>query len=149
MHDKVICLRPTATLRAAAGTLRRHHISGAPVVDAEGNVVGVLSERDIVESAVAGLVLQSPRKWLDMLLGRTAVSAMGPLQVLRDRIGRLRVEEVMTSEVVSIDPDEEVTEAALRMDARGFHRLPVVKDGRLVGIVARSDVPRSSAATSE
>ena len=138
MTRDVICLRETASLRSAAATLRRNRISGAPVTEADGRLKGVLSERDIVEAALAGLMMEDPRKWLDMLLGSSPVDLEGAFRVLRGRLATLKVEEVMTSEVLTVAPETLQAHAAERMDSRGIHRLPVLREGRLIGMVTRS-----------
>lgn len=140
MTRNMVCLRPQTTLRSAASTLRRKKISGAPVVNLEGRLVGVLSERDIVEAVLAGLAIQAPRRWLDMILGHSPVDLEAVFRVLRGRLSGLKVEDVMSIEVVSVPPEMLRSHAAERMDVRGLHRLMVVRGGKLVGVVARSDL---------
>jgi CBS domain-containing protein len=125
MTTDVVTVTPETLLREAASLLAAKRISGLPVVDDEGNVVGVLSEADIVvkaggtarEHRLLGWLLES-----DVDLG-----------------------EAMSAPATTIDVDRRVHEAAKLMAAEGINRLPVVEGDRLVGIITRADVVRAFA----
>ncbi|MCS7005999.1 MAG: CBS domain-containing protein [Thermoleophilia bacterium] len=123
---------PEATsLKDVARILAEHGISGLPVVDEEGKVVGVVSEADIVGKEVGAERERS-------LLGRLLRG--GPPPVLDARTAG----EAMTAPALTITADREVAEAARTMTEQGVNRLPVVDDeGRLVGIVTRADLVRA------
>lgn len=104
-----------------------HHVSALPVVDSAGQVVGVVSEADLLikEAAVADRAV-----WGSPVRGRRGV--MATAEVARD---------LMTSPAVTIGPDAAVAEAARLMTARQVKRLPVVAaDGQLAGIISRLDI---------
>jgi CBS domain-containing protein len=116
MSTGVIVADPAACYTDLAALLRRHRISGFPVVDDDRVVVGVVSESD--------------------LLARQA--AAGPRQI---DLGGLTAAELMTRPAVTVGPDEPAAHAARLMHSRKRRRLPVVDDGdRLLGIVTRIDV---------
>ncbi|MCS7006311.1 MAG: CBS domain-containing protein [Gaiellaceae bacterium] len=135
MTEDVVTVRPEISLRDAAALLAERRISGVPVVDDEGRVVGVLSEADIV--AKAG----GPRHG-HRLLGWL----FEPDLDLGDKIAARTVGEAMSVPPVTIEAERRVHEAARIMASEGINRLPVVSaEGKLVGIVTRADVVRAFA----
>jgi CBS domain-containing protein len=133
-HD-VSTVTPETPLKEAAAVLARRGISGLPVVDPDGLVVGVLSEADVV-------VKQSgPREQHG---GLFAWLVEQPDPTLPAKLEATTAGEAMTSPAVTISPQRPVREAALRMLDADVNRLPVVdEDGRLVGIVSRGDLVRA------
>lgn len=126
MTKDVITVREDTPLKEAAQLMAGHGVSGLPVVDEEGRVVGILTEADFVDragaKARAGLV--------DALFDRTSRRLAG------DSVGA-----AMTHNVVTIEPDVSHAYAARIMQKRKVKRLPVAEeDGRLVGVVSRSDI---------
>jgi len=132
MTREVATTSPETPLRQAARLLAAAGISGMPVVDREGAVVGVLSEADILVKA--GGEVPGTR-----LLGWLLDADTG----LEEKIRAETVGEAMSFPVVTIAPDRPVHEAARLMSTEGINRLPVVDEGRLVGILTRADVVRA------
>lgn len=135
MTTDVVTTSPTTLLKAAARELAARGVSGLPVVDAGGNVVGVLSEADVLAKEVDGG--PGDRNLLRRLLE-------GPL--LDDRYDAVTVGDAMSAPAIVIHPDDPVTDAATRMLAEGINRLPVVSrenGASLVGIVTRADLVRA------
>ena len=133
MTAGVITVGPECPLKEAAAILAKSRVSGLPVVDAGGAVIGVLSEADIVFRESAG-VADEPR------LGGLQLP---PTRVYSRLVGTT-VGGVMSSPAVTIAPRRSVTEAATMMVDKGVNRLPVVDDaGKLVGIVTRFDLVRA------
>lgn len=133
MTRDVVTVSPETSLKEVATILADRGISGLPVCDAQGNVVGVVSEADILRkeqglAPVRGGVF-------DWLLGR---SGDEPRLVAARTAG-----EAMTSPAVTIDAGRPVAEAARLMTERDVNRLPVVHSGELVGIVTRADLVRA------
>lgn len=132
MTTEIVTTTPEASLKDAARELAKHHVSGLPVVDAEGVVVGVISEADIVAKEVD----DTPR---GSLLQRFLE---GP--PVDDRFYARTVGEAMSSPALTIARDRPLAQAASTMLAEGINRLPVVDTkGRLVGLVTRGDLVRA------
>jgi CBS domain-containing protein len=122
MTDDVATVRSDASYREMTTLLRARRVSGLPVVDAEGIVVGVVSETDLLTRALE----RGPGRWPH----RKHVAS-----------AELTARDLMTRPAVTTSPDEPVASVARLMSARKLRRLPVVDgQGRLAGIVCRSDV---------
>jgi CBS domain-containing protein len=140
MTKEVITVTPTTPIQEAARILVRHGISGVPVVDDHGEVVGLLSEGDLI-------LRHKPRErvpwWRQFFedgerLAREYQKALG-----------VTVAEVMTRGVISVSPHLPVESVAAILDEHRIRRVPVLDDGRLVGIVSRGDLVRALAARPE
>lgn len=147
MTRDVIALRPGDSLREAVAVFARNGISGAPVVDGSGRVVGIITEMDILRRLEIGSMELGP----PATPAGKAAGAGGKGRGLRfktlleslEGAGKLTVSRLMTSSVVSARPDEPVQEKAALMVHRRIRRLPVVDGrGRLVGILSRKDLLR-------
>ena len=132
MTEDVVSVRPEASLREAAVLLTEHRISGLPVAVGGGEVVGVLSEADIVAKASGGTGHGRLLSWL-----------FDP--IAEEKVAARTVGEAMSSPATTIAPTRPVHEAARRMISDGVNRLPVVENGKLVGILTRADIVRAFA----
>ena len=133
MTEQVVSVPPETTLREAAALLVEHGISGLPVVRGS-EVVGVLSEGDVVAKVSAGTSEHANLlAWLfEPDVGDRKVSAR-------------TVAEAMTAPALTIDAGRPIYEAARRMVSEGVNRLPVLANGKLVGILTRADIVRAFA----
>lgn len=131
MTRGVATVTPDAPLRDAASVLVERRVSGVPVVGGHGEVVGVLSEADIVTKAGGRTERSGLLTWLFDPEFATA-------KVTAETVG-----EAMSSPAVTIASGKAVHEAARLMIDEGVNRLPVVDDGVLVGIVTRADIVRA------
>jgi CBS domain-containing protein len=138
MSRDVLTVTPETPLKDAAALLARKGISGVPVVDEAGSVVGVFSEADILAKASA----ETPR-------GGLLAWLLEPSLDLHDKIAATTVDEAMSAPAVTIRPDRHVHEAASLMIEESVNRLPVVDDGTLVGIVTRADIVRAFTRTDD
>jgi CBS domain-containing protein len=136
MTVEVTTTTPETSLRDAARVLATRGISGMPVVDAGGRVVGVLSEADVL--AKEERVSEDDRGALARLLHHA------PENGERKHDARL-VGEAMTAPAVTITPHSSIAYAAGQMLEHGVNRLPVVERERLVGLVSRADLVRAFA----
>ena len=139
MTREVRTVDPDATIEEAIATLLSAHVSGMPVVDATGRLVGVVSEGDFLHRAELGAAKRKPR-WLEFLLGPGDAAESYVLSHGR------KVREVMTRDVVSIDESTPLTEIGDIMEKRRIKRLPVVSGEHLVGIITRADLLRALSA---
>lgn len=138
MTSKVLTVAPEADIAAAMRLMLDNAISGLPVVDAGGRLVGMVSEGDFLRRAELGTERRRPR-WLEILLG--------PGRIADDYAhsrGR-NVAEVMTQDVASVAEDTPVDELVRLMERRRIKRVPVLRDGALVGIVTRANLLRALA----
>lgn len=140
MVRDVVTVTPGATLRTAALLLSHKRISGMPVVEEDGRVVGVLSEKDIVRvlQQRGGLVL--PGGLFDLLLEPSEARQKDMLTRCHRILDETEVKVAMTAPAQTILPTDSTVEAIRRMLSLHINRLPVVESGRLVGIVTRRDV---------
>lgn len=137
-----VTVSPDDTVRRASSLLRRHNVSGLPVVD-ENGVVGMITEADILSLLRTGdissdLWLPSPLEFIEVPI-REAINWEKTKAALSD-IGAVKVRQVMTMPAVVVSPDETIEKASALMLKEGIARLPVVEKGRLIGIVARRDI---------
>ena len=136
MTRSVITIAPDATILEAAKTMLQHHVSGLPVVDAGGKLLGIVSEGDFIRRSEIG----TPRKrgrWLRVLLGDSAVD------YVREH-GR-SVSDVMTGDPITITEDATLEQIVDAMETNGVKRLPVMKGDRLVGLVSRANLMQAVA----
>lgn len=148
MHEKLVSdamtrpvrfVRPTDTLATAAGIMREHHISGLPVLDADGDLVGIISERDVVKELHRATGVGSPRGLLDLLLEAPSSSGVSSLEATRRRLQHAKVEGAMSHRPVTVEADDTLEEAIRVLRQFGVNRLPVLEKGRMVGILTRQD----------
>lgn len=132
MTHGVISVTPETRLRDIARLLGEHHISGVPVVDAEGTCIGVVSEADLLVKLLSRP--QSRRLPLEWIFGERH----DPEELRRHAATTAR--QAMSAPAVTIEADRPLREAAALMVDRGVNRLPVVAGGQLVGIVTRADL---------
>ncbi|HLX34822.1 MAG TPA: CBS domain-containing protein [Candidatus Limnocylindrales bacterium] len=141
MTAPVATVRPTDLLKDVAQILVTREVSGLPVVDDTGAIVGVLSEADFLVKEQGRL---PATRRVHRLLG-----ANGRRHALEAKQSARTAGELMTSPAVTIGPRRPISEAARLMTERQINRLPVVDDGRLVGIVSRADLVRAFARSDE
>jgi CBS domain-containing protein len=143
MEKNVITLRRVDKIEEAAKALRKNKISGAPVMDEDQNMVGIISEGDImrlleVHSPNLNLILPSP---LDLI--ELPIRMKHEYDEISEGIKKAALvltQEIMTKKVVSISPNKSISDAAELMDSHRIKRLPVVDNGELVGIITRGDI---------
>ena len=109
------------------------HISGAPVVDSENNLIGIISEKDI---------LQHMFPKLDEVMSDTYYDFENMETNYKDTMN-VKISDIMTDGVDSIDLDMPCLKAASNMWLRNYRRIPVTKKGKLVGIISIGDVHRA------
>ncbi|WP_406857815.1 CBS domain-containing protein [Alsobacter sp. KACC 23698] len=136
MSPGLVAISPEASITQAAALMLEKRISGLMVLDAAGALVGVLSEGDLLRRVELGTERKRP-KWLEFLLGPGRLSS----EYVQTH-GR-RVREVMTRDVVCVAEDAELSEVVKLMNDHRVKRIPVLKDGKAVGIVTRADLLRA------
>jgi CBS domain-containing protein len=140
MTRDVTVVHPDTSLLEAVKLMAQCHISGMPVVDDAGAIVGMMSEGDLVRWHEGYTERQA--RWLDMLADGFEL-APAFLQGIREQ--RRKVKSVMSAGITTVAEETPAREVASLMHAKNIKRVPVVRDGKLVGIVARSDLIRALA----
>jgi CBS domain-containing protein len=140
MTRDVVVVHPESSLLEAVKLMARHRISGLPVVDDAGNIVGMISEGDLVRWHEGYTEKQA--RWLDMLAEGTELA---PSFVQAIHAEHHKVKAVMSPGAATVTEDTPAREIASLMTGRSIKRVPVLREGKLVGIVARSDLVRALA----
>ena len=140
MTRKVITVKADTPVLDAANLMLQHHISGLPVVDETGRLIGMVSEGDFVRRSEIGT--QRPRiRWLEFLMGVVGKAAQ---DYVREH-GR-KVSDIMTQDDLCIaTEDMPLSELVRLMERRNVKRMPVVRGHTLIGIVTRTDLLRAVA----
>ena len=140
MTRDVAVVHPEASLLEAVKLMALRHISGLPVVDSAGEIVGMITEGDLVRWHEGYTERQA--RWLNMLADGFEL-APDFLEGIKEQ--QRKVKSVMSPSVTTVTEETPAREVASLMYARNIKRVPVVRDGQLVGIVARSDLIRALA----
>ncbi len=133
MTRNVISVAANEPILNAAQLMLQNRISGLPVVDAHGKLVGIVTEGDFLRRGEIGTQRQRP-KWLEFLVGP------GRLAAEYVHASGRKVDEVMTPEPYTVTEDDSLDTVVELMERRRIKRLPVLRDGRMVGIVSRANL---------
>jgi CBS domain-containing protein len=141
MTRNVITARPGDTVSRVARLLSENNISAVPVCGADGSLHGMVSESDLMRPYIATNVERRAR-WLTLLAEGTDLA---PEFVEHVRLDRHNVGDLMTTAVISAGERASVTDLAALMMRNRIKRVPILRNGKLVGIVSRADVIRAIA----
>ncbi len=133
MSSPVVTVSPDASVAEVAALLLEKRISGVPVVDQTGQIVGILSEGDLLRRVETDTQRHRPH-WLEMLLGQSG-DAGSFIKSHASRVG-----DVMSHDVIASHPEASLREIAELMERHGIKRVPIVDGGRIVGIVSRANL---------
>jgi CBS domain-containing protein len=134
MTRDVVTGRPDMPLREAVSLLRRNHLRSLPVTDSDEGLVGVLSETDVfLKPKGIAFSLETAPSLLGQVIDREQIDQV-------ERARSVRVDEVMSTCVTTVDPDTRLEDLAMLMHERQLTCLPVLDGERLVGVVSRIDV---------
>ena len=133
MTRSVITVTPDDTILAAARLMLERHVSGLPVVDTAGKLVGIVSEGDFIRRSEIGTQKKRGR-WLKFLLGAGEAAT----EYVHEH-GK-KISEVMTRDPITITEDTPLDEIVTSMETNGVKRLPVMNGPKLVGIVSRANL---------
>ncbi|PRX28249.1 BON domain-containing protein [Paraburkholderia sp. BL18I3N2] len=138
MTSNVISVTPEMTVREVARIFVDNGISGAPVLDHDGHVAGMISEDDLLRRAEIGTDERTRTSWLHF---------WSASEEARDYIKThaAKVRDVMTTDVVTVQPETQLGEVAGILETRRIKRVPVTNAGRLVGIVSRANLVQALA----
>jgi CBS domain-containing protein len=136
MTQSVVSARASTPLKDVVKALVENRISGLPVVDEDGTVIGVVSEGDLLVKAQGPDAIR--HRPLARFLGESART-----RTQLTKLGAVTAAEAMTAPAITIEASQSIHEAASIMTAKAVNRLPVLDDGRLIGIVTRADLVRA------
>ena len=136
MSKDVISVTPETEITKAAKILLEKRINGMPVIDPFGRLVGIICQSDLVAQQ-KGIPVPSVFTFLESFIPLTSRKR---LDKEMEKIAALTVKEAMTLEPVTVSPETEIEDVARLMVDKKYHTLPVVEEGRVVGVVGKEDV---------
>jgi CBS domain-containing protein len=140
MVSPVITVKPSSSIKEVAKTFLERRISAAPVVDDQGKLVGIVSEGDLMHRAEAGT--ERHRSW--WLQALTAGETLAAEYV---KAHARKVADVMTRDVITAAPETPLHEIAALLEKNSIKRVPIIKNGQLVGIVSRANLIQAVASS--
>ena len=140
MTSKVITVDENASVTTVAKLLAERGISAVPVVDSENRVIGMVSEGDLLHRAETGTERRQSW-WLEMMASTNRLAG----DYIKSHSGN--VKDVMTRDVLSVTETTSVADIAILLETNRIKRVPVLRDGKLVGIVSRANLVRALAMT--
>jgi len=138
MTPHVITVDPDLDVRAVAGILIKNSISAVPVVGANGKLLGIVSEGDLVRRIETGTEHQRSW-WLELFTSNQARA----IDFVKSHARKAK--DVMTRDIVSAGPDTPVQEIANLLERYGIKRVPIIKNGQVIGIVSRANLVQALA----
>jgi CBS domain-containing protein len=135
MTKDVISVKPSTTIEELARILVKNRISGAPVADDAGNPKGIITENDLI-SKNSKLHIPTILRLFD------AYIPLGTSRLESDikKMAALTVDEICSKEVVTVDEEASVEYVATLMTEKKIHLLPVLREGKMVGIIGKKDL---------
>ena len=138
MVSTVITVPPEASVQDVANVLMTNRISAVPVVTAGGDLVGIISEGDLIRRVETDTDHRRSW-WIELLLGR------GPLAAEYVKSHSRKVSDLMSRDVITARPETPLRDVAGLLEKNGIKRVPIVADGKLVGIVSRANLVQALA----
>jgi CBS domain-containing protein len=139
MSTKVVTVSPSTSVRDVAGLMVEKHVSGLPVLNDNGTLVGMVSEGDLLRRPEIGTE-KHRRRWVSFFSGVDSQAREFT------KSHALRASDVMTKQVIHVSEETPLGDVVGLMEKHNIKRLPVLSDGELVGIVSRADLLRALAA---
>lgn len=142
MTTPVITAAADATVKELVDLMLKHRISAVPIVDSSGGPLGIVSEGDLIRRSEIGT--EQKESWWLWLVG-------GRMQMTEDfiRAHGSRAADIMSRDVIAVSPDATLADIAATLERRRIKRVPVVENGKIVGIVSRANILRALASASE
>ena len=139
MEKNVITMTPDMEIKQAAKILLDNHINGAPVVDYDGQVVGIICQSDLIAQQKK-INMPSVFTFLD---GFIPIGSLKHMEAEIKKISAMTVADAMTSDPETVSPKASIEEVASLIVDRRFHTIPVVDDEKLVGVIGKEDILRT------
>ncbi len=141
MNKNVITVQEDSSIEEAAEILTKHNISGAPVVNKEGKIVGMVTEGDLLHKET------NPRTpaFLNILGAFIYIKGIERYREDFKKLAASSTSEIMTTDVITAGGDMEIEDVAALMVDHGIKRVPVVEKGDIIGIISRADIIKTLA----
>ena len=136
MEKEVISVTPDTDIRQAVEILLKNHINGVPVVDEGGVLKGILCQSDLIFQQ-KNISLPPILTFLD---GIIPLSSSKKMEQEMKKMAASTVAQAMVADPITVTPDTPISDIAMLMVEKHFHTIPVVQDGKVVGIVGKEDV---------
>jgi len=145
MYGKVLTVKKDDTIGEVAHVLSENNIGGVPVVDADNKIVGIITEKDLLYKDI------EPRVPAAVNIQGATLFLEGISRYRKElkKLVATRAEDIMTRDVITVDENTEVERVARIMVESDITRVPVVNNGKLVGIISRADIVKHIAKTLE
>lgn len=131
MSRNVLTASPDASLKEVGTILKSKRISGLPVVDADGNILGIITLTDMLR------VLGQIYEWKEL---EKRVSELKLSEMFEDEKAKSKVRDIMSKEVRTLNEDDTIEDVMRLMFSKRIHTLPVTKDGKIIGIIGKRDL---------
>ena len=145
MTKDVVTVKPETSIEKLASLLVKHQISGVPVVDEKGELYGIVTENDLI-SQNKRLHIPTVVSFLDAAI---YLESSKKFEAEVKRITATRAGDICSRKVLTVTEDTTLVDIATIMDEKKTHLLPVVKNGKMVGIVGKRDVVKAVARQAE
>lgn len=132
MRSPTVTISEDATLREAVALLSTTRVSGLPVINGEGDLVGIVTEHDIIKAVLP--------TYEDILATDTGLLAADLIESRTYAVRDNPIRSIMTRKVVTLEEEDSVLKAASAMILKKVKRLPVTRDGKPIGVVSRIDI---------
>ena len=142
MVSNVITVPITATIGETAAILLNNHISGAPVLGEKGELVGIVSEGDLMRRPETGTA-KPPSWWLELISSERSLAS----EYIKSH--SRKVVDVMSRNVITASPDTPLGDIAALLERNRIKRVPIVQGGKIVGIVSRANILQALASASK
>ncbi len=136
MEKNVISVTPETNITKATGILLNNHINGVPVVDEQGTLLGILCQSDLIFQQ-KDLPLPPILTFLDAII---PLSFSKKLEDEFKKIAATTVKQAMVKNPITVNPDTPISDIAALMVEKHFHTIPVLKDGKIKGIIGKEDI---------
>jgi CBS domain-containing protein len=142
MNKDVMVLNPDDTLKEAVEFFAKNKIGGAPVIDKEKKLLGILSEIDIIKTLkekTTKLSMIFPSSHSLGLTFQESIEYKEIQEAFKD-LGGVKVSEIMTKDIITAKPGQDIEDVAPNLLQDNVKRVPIVEEGKLVGIITRRDI---------
>jgi len=136
MTTDLVTVQVDEKITKAAELLVTNRINGLPVVNGEGRLVGIICQSDLISQQKRVPV----PSFFTILDGIIPITSMKQIEKEAGKIAATRVNQAMTKDPITVNPDTDIETIASLMVDNNFHTIPVVKDGKLVGIIGKEDI---------